>query len=161
MAITARANVHVAAPATATFAVLADPDRFHLWQHGMEPVEARRGPVRPGSRLRSRRRLAGMTVPFSAEVTEWDPPRRLSFRSAGTPLRLTGDYEIAAHGDTSVVTATLELRPGRGVGAALRGLGGRRFGERATEMMTAQLQQDLETLARLVHGPNEQDGPPR
>ena len=161
MAITARASITVAAPAATTFAVLADPDRFHLWQRGMEPAEARGGPIGPGSRLHSRRRLAGMTVPFTAEITVWDPPRRLSFRSVGGPLRLTGDYDVSAREDTSVVTATLALQPRRGVGAALLGLGARRFGSRATELVTAQLQQDLETLARLVHGPNEQDGEPR
>lgn len=150
MAIVAGAAVDVAAPPARTFAVLSDPSRFHEWQAGMQPARTDPGPVGPGSRLTARRTWAGMTVSFTSEVTTWDPPRRLTFRSVRTPLRVTGDYRVTDVPGGSRVEASLEI--------AVPRFGPWRIGAQAEPVIARQLQQDLETLAHLVGAGPEPTG---
>jgi uncharacterized protein YndB with AHSA1/START domain len=150
VAISAEARVEVEAAVEQTFAELSDPARFHEWQTGMEPARVDDGPVGVGSRLRSRRSLAGMRMPFTSEITVWEPPRRMVFRAVRTPLDVTGAYLVHPLPSGSLVTARMDIAAPR--------LGPWRLGERAAGMIGAQLGRDLECFARLVARPNEQDG---
>lgn len=154
MAIVAGAAVDVGASPERTFAVLSDASRFHEWQGGMQPARVDPGPIGPGSRLTARRTWAGMAVTFTSEVTRWEPPRRLSFRSVRTPLRVTGDYRVAPTAGGCRVEATLEIGVPR--------IGPIRLGSQAEPVIARQLQTDLETLADLVVAgtePTGQEGP--
>lgn len=142
MAIVARASVDVPASVHRTFAVLSDPSRFHEWQAGMQPAQADTGPIGPGSRLTSRRTYAGVTVAFTSEVTTWEPPHRLGFRSVRTPLRVIGDYVVTAAPVGSRVDASLEI--------AVPRFAPLRIGAQAEQLIAGQLQADLESLAGLV-----------
>ena len=149
MVIRAEAQVEIDASSEAVFGLLSDPARFHQWQAGMEPGRVDDGPIGVGSRLRSRRRFAGMSMPFTSEITVWDPPHRLAFRGVRTPLDVTGEYTVRAREDGSLVTARVDI--------AVPRFGPFQLGQQAGQRIGAQLGRDLEAFARLVARPNEQE----
>lgn len=60
----------------------SEPSNQTVWQSnlaGFELVDAERPQV--GARTRGTTRLAGKNFEWTAEYTEWEPPRRASFRS--------------------------------------------------------------------------------
>ena len=148
MTIPATASVPVRATPEEVFAVLSDPARFHEWQAGMEPARTDAGPIGVGSRLRSRRRVAGMRMGFTSEIVTWEPPARMVFRSVRTPLAVEGTYLVEPSDDGSRVTAHMRI------GAP--SFGPFRLGDRAGEVIAHQLERDLSAFAALFDRPTEQ-----
>lgn len=138
-------SVLVARPAAEVFAVLADPGAAARWQHGVEGVRLLTdGPAGPGSRMAGTREYAGLRLGFTSEITGWEPPRRLAFRSVGAPVQVEGGYGLDDTEGGTRVTATLDLRVG--------GLSLLRLTERITDRVAAELRRDLDALKALVEG---------
>lgn len=151
MAITATATVQIADSVEQVFAALTDPTRFHEWQSGMTSSDTDNEPTRVGSRMHGRRTIAGMTVPFTSEITRWEPPHLMAFKSVRTPLRVTGEYRVDSSAGGSLVTATMSIAHSR--------FSPLQLGGRAENMIAAQLTQDLDAFAQLCEMPAEQDRP--
>jgi len=138
-------SVMVSRPPAEVFAVLADPAAAARWQQGVDGVRmVTGGPPGPGSRMSGTREYAGLRLGFTTEITEWDPPRRLAFRSVGAPVRVDGSQALEAVPGGTRVTATLDLRVG--------GLGLLRLTDRVADRVAAELRRDLAALKALLEG---------
>ncbi len=134
----------VRAEAGAVFTLATDPARMAQWQAGVADVvvddDAPQAGV--GSRLSGTRAYGGLRLPFTFEVTEWQPPRRYAFTSVEGPVRMRGEQRVEPRPEGCEVTLALEVRlPGAGLLGAANPLRAR---------VRAALSEDLAALRRLA-----------
>ena len=79
-------TVEIARPVEEVFATLADPARLPEWQSSAVEVHAH-GPIEPGAHFHEVRSVMGRRLEGTTEVTEYEPPRLFSVRSATGPVR--------------------------------------------------------------------------
>jgi uncharacterized membrane protein len=105
----------------AVFAYLSDLARHAEWQPAIESVKVETdGPTRLGSRATDTRKVPGGKRNVTYEITEFEPPRRTSFRGIDGPVRPLGKVDIEPMGDGSRSRVTLELDfEGHGIGKLL------------------------------------------
>jgi uncharacterized membrane protein len=103
------------------FAYLDQLDRHGEWQGQIVSVKLEtEGPTRVGSRATDKRRVPGGPREFTYEVTEHDPPRKVSFRVLNGPIRPFGKVTVEPVGDGARSRVTLELDfQARGLGTLL------------------------------------------
>ena len=97
-------SVQISRSPEEVFGHLTDVARVPEWQSSA--VEMRvAGSLAQGSRIFEKRRLRGRELDNELEVVAFDPPRRLTLRSLGGPVKLTIDQDAcrgrrrdAAHG---------------------------------------------------------------
>ena len=103
-------SIEVARRPEEVFAYLDQLDRHGEWQ---EPIVSTRveteGPTRVGTRAVDTRRVPGGPRDITYEITEHDPPRRVSFRGLDGPIRPAGTVTVEPLGDGSRSRVTLEL----------------------------------------------------
>jgi uncharacterized membrane protein len=100
------------------FKYLDQLDRHGEWQEAIvQTTVETEGPTGVGTRATDRRRVTGGPRDITYEVTEHDPPRRVSFRGLNGPVRPVGTVTVVPLGDGSRSRVTLEfdLR-GHGIG---------------------------------------------
>ena len=100
------------------FAYLDQLDRHGEWQGNLISTRVEtEAPTRVGSRAVDRRRVPGGPRDIPYEVTEHDPPRRVSFRGTGGPVRPVGTVTLEPLGDgsRSRVSIAFDLE-GHGIG---------------------------------------------
>jgi len=92
------------------FAYLDQLDRHPEWQETLvsSRVETE-GPPRVGTRVVDRRKVTGGPRDIPYEITEHDPPRKVSFRGTAGPVRPVGSMTVEPLGDGSRSRVTLEL----------------------------------------------------
>lgn len=102
------------------FAYLDELDRHGEWQGQIVSTTVEtEGPTRVGSRAKDKRKVPGGVREFTYEVTEHDPPRRVSFRVLNGPIRPFGTVTVDPVGEgSSRVTLNLDFE-GRGFGKLL------------------------------------------
>ena len=103
------------------FAYASDPERQTEWQEGLVSVKMETdGPVRVGTRAVDTRKVPGGTREFPWELTEFDPPNRMSFQVTGGPVRPSGTMSFAPidGGARTAVEFTMEFK-GHGLGVLL------------------------------------------
>jgi carbon monoxide dehydrogenase subunit G len=104
-------SLEISRPPEDVFAVLVDLDRLPDWQSSA--IEARSdGPLELGSHVHEKRRFLGRELADELEVVAFDPPRRLTLRSQGGPLRLTVDHELVPNGGGTRLTVVASGKPG-------------------------------------------------
>ena len=105
-------TVEIARPPEDVFELLSDIDRLSEWQ--TSAVEAHTdGPLAEGSRVREKRRLLGRELDTELEVVAYEPPRKLTLRSLGGPVKFTVDHELVAHdGGGTQLRFLAEAQPG-------------------------------------------------
>ncbi len=94
--------------------VLTDPEAAARWapvDFDVDELDHHR--LVPGARARLSGRLAGVTVAFDVHVLTADE-ERLELHAAG-PVALDVVYDLAPTGEGSEVTASVGVRPGRGL----------------------------------------------
>jgi uncharacterized protein YndB with AHSA1/START domain len=105
-------TVEIARPPDEVFAYLDDVERHGEWQSSI--VSSHReteGPTRVGTRVTDVRRVPGRTQSITYEITEYDPPRRTSFRGVNGPVRPVGTLTVEPAGEGgSKVTIELDLQ---------------------------------------------------
>ena len=100
------------------FAYLDQLDRHSEWQSTLVSTNVEtEGPTRVGSRAVNRRKVPGGARDFSYEVTEHDPPRKVSFRGDQGSIRPVGSVTVEPldDGRRSRVEVRLDLQ-GHGLG---------------------------------------------
>jgi uncharacterized protein YndB with AHSA1/START domain len=100
------------------FAYLDQLDRHWEWQENLITTRVEtEGPTRVGSRAVDRRQVPGGPRDIGYVVTEHDPPRKVSFRGTGGPVRPVGTVTIEPIGDgsRSRVSIAFDLE-GHGIG---------------------------------------------
>jgi uncharacterized protein YndB with AHSA1/START domain len=96
-------------PSHEVFAFVADQRNAASWQSGI--VEVRRltdGPPGVGSRHAFTRTLMGRRMTGENEYVEFEPGKRVTFRTTSGP-RLLASYAVTAIPDGSRLTATMEV----------------------------------------------------
>jgi uncharacterized protein YndB with AHSA1/START domain len=103
------------------FAYLDDVERHGEWQEQIVEVQPESDePMGVGKRVRETRRVPGGDRSMTYEVTEYDPPRRSSFRVLDGPIRAVGTISVEPVGDgsRSRLTFTVDFQ-GHGLGGKL------------------------------------------
>ena len=126
-------SVEIARSPEDVFAYLSELGRHGEWQQQIVSVKVETdGPTRVGSRASEVRRVPGMTVNSTYEITEYDPPRKASFRVINGPVRPSGTVTVEPAGDGSRVTLEIEFA-GHGIGKLLLPLARRDARKRVPE----------------------------
>ena len=138
-------SVEIARSAEDVFAYVGDLSRHEEWQAQIVDVHVdTEGPTRVGSRATETRRVPGGERKLTYEITEWDPPRRASFRGQNGPIRVVGTMTSEPVGDGSRSRVRLELDfEGHGLGKLLLPLV-RRDARRQVPQDQARLKERLE-----------------
>ena len=101
------------------FAYLDDLSRHGEWQAQIREIHVETdGPTRIGSRAREKRAVPGGVREMTYEITEHDPPRRVSFRGVDGPVRVVGTVTVSPADGGSRVSLELEFE-GHGIGKLL------------------------------------------
>jgi uncharacterized protein YndB with AHSA1/START domain len=92
-----RHSIEINRPAEEVFAYLDQVDRHNEWQCQLVSTTIETdGPVRVGTRVVERRNVPGGARDFPFEITEQDPPRKVSFRGTAGLIRPVGTYTLFA-----------------------------------------------------------------
>jgi uncharacterized protein YndB with AHSA1/START domain len=103
------------------FAYLDEVERHGEWQEDVVGVERQtEGPTRLGTRVRETRKVPGGDRSMTYEITEYEPPRRSSFRVLDGPIRAVGTISVVPldNGSRSRVTIDMDFE-GRGISGKL------------------------------------------
>ena len=100
------------------FAYLDQLDRHGEWQGTIISTRVEtEGPTRVGSRAVDRRQVPGGPRDIPYEVTQHDPPRKVSFRGVEGPVRPVGTVTVEPLDDGSRSRVSLEFDlQGHGIG---------------------------------------------
>lgn len=150
-------TITIEQPREAVFSFVAEPSNMRLWYAAVDDVTTD-GPPRIGARFRMTRTLPGGAVANDVEMTQFDPPRRLTLESIGgpTPFRYAYDLDAAAHGTTVTLA-------GRISSEGLPGPAGR-LGSLATRLFARGMAHNLRALKAQLDaapGPSTREGPHR
>jgi carbon monoxide dehydrogenase subunit G len=104
-------TIEVERPAQEVFDYLCDVERLPEWQASAIESHAE-GPLAEGSRIVERRRLMGRELTNELEVTAYDPPRRLTLKALGGPVRFTVDHELVEIDGSTRVQVVAEAESG-------------------------------------------------
>ena len=104
-------SIDINRPAEAVFAYLDQVDRHNEWQGQLVSTTVdTHGPIGVGTRVVERRIVPGGTRDFAYEVTQHDPPRKVSFRGTAGLIRPAGTYTVdPIGGSSSRMTTQLDL----------------------------------------------------
>jgi uncharacterized protein YndB with AHSA1/START domain len=110
-------SIEVDRPANEVFAFLEQFERHAEWQPSLISAKVQtEGPIRVGTLVLERRKTPVGTRDIPFEVTEYDPPHKLSFRGTAGPVRPVGTATVDRLSESrSRITYALELE-GRGIG---------------------------------------------
>jgi uncharacterized protein YndB with AHSA1/START domain len=136
-------SVEIDRPADEVFAYLDQVGRHNEWQGQLVSTTIETdGPVRVGTRIVERRNVPGGARDFPYEITEHDPPRKISFRGTAGLIRPVGTYTVEPIGErSSRLSSQLDLE-GHGIGKLLAIL--------ARRQLAAQLPVDQEKFKELL-----------
>jgi uncharacterized protein YndB with AHSA1/START domain len=103
-------NVEINRRPEDVFAYLDQLDRYVEWQDSLISTRVEtEGPTRVGSRGVDRRRGPGGPLDIPFEVTEHDPPRKLTFRGTSGSVRPVATLTVEPVDDGSRSRLSLEL----------------------------------------------------
>ena len=128
------------------FAYLDQLDRHGEWQGTIVSTRVEtEGPTRVGSRAVDKRKVPGGPRDISYEVTEHDPPRKVSFRGVEGPVRPVGTVTVEPldDGSRSRVSLQFDLQ-GHGIGKL--------FAPFARRQAAKQIPQDQARLKERLEG---------
>jgi uncharacterized membrane protein len=144
------ASIHIACPPGEVFAFVADAANNPKWRKNVVRTEwLDDGPMRVGRRGRQAARLLGREWTVDAEVAEWDPPRRVAWRTVQGPVSVRSWVRVEADATGSLVSG--------GADGGFTGPIGRVLTRLAVPQMIRQAEADLQTLRGLL----ESREPPR
>jgi uncharacterized membrane protein len=110
-------SIEINRPTEEVFAYLDQVDRHNEWQGQLVSTTIETdGPARAGTRVVERRNVPGGARDFPYDITQHDPPRKISFRGTAGLLRPVGTYTVDPTGESSSrVNSELDLE-GHGIG---------------------------------------------
>ncbi len=122
------AAIEIKRPPEEVFAYVADLARHDEWQSQIREITVETdGPTRVGTRSREKRKMpGGPTVTATYEITEFEPPRRASFRGVDGPVRVLGTVTVSPAEGGSRVGVEIDL-VGHGIGKLLALIGRRQL----------------------------------
>jgi uncharacterized membrane protein len=114
-------SIEINRPQAEVFAYLDELDKHSEWQRDL--ISSRletEGPIGVGTRATDTRKVPGGPRDMTYENTEYDPPRKSSWRVLNGPVRAVGSVTVEPVGDgsRSRVTVDFDLE-GHGIGALI------------------------------------------
>jgi uncharacterized membrane protein len=105
-------SIEIDRPPEEVFAYLGQLERHGEWQSQIISSKLEtEGPTGVGTRATDTRKVPGGTQNVTYEVTEYDPPRKTSFRGTNGPVRPVGSVTVEPAGEgRSRVTLELDLK---------------------------------------------------
>jgi uncharacterized protein YndB with AHSA1/START domain len=95
-------EITIAQPPEVVFAYLADAENDREWRPGVVEIARQHGEG-VGTRYRQVMSSGRRRIDADIEITEYEPDRRLAFRTLVGPVRPTGTYELTpADGGTAL-----------------------------------------------------------
>jgi len=88
-------SVVIARPIEEVWAFMADLENAHTWGLWSEATKTSDGSVGVGSTFRSTERGGGMKLTAILKITEWEPPKRMTFWSETFPSSRFGPLKPA------------------------------------------------------------------
>jgi hypothetical protein len=137
------ASMHIDRPPDEVFAFVADAANNPKWRKNVVRTEwLDDGPMRVGRRGRQTARLLGREWTVDAEVVEWDPPRRVAWRTIQGPVSVRSWARVERDATGSLVSG--------GADGGFTGPIGRLLTRLAVPRMVRQAEVDLQTLRGLL-----------
>jgi uncharacterized protein YndB with AHSA1/START domain len=100
-------------PPAEAFALLSDPAREGEWQSACVGTRLLNGEARTGCRYEITFQLVGKTMPFTAEITAFEPGARSEFTSIDGPFGYVGGYRYTeVEGGKTSVHWRFDVEPG-------------------------------------------------
>jgi uncharacterized protein YndB with AHSA1/START domain len=105
-------SIEINRPAEEVFAYVNQVDRHNEWQRQLVSTTIEtKWAVRVGTRVVEHRNVPGGARDFPFEITEHDPPRKVSFRGTGGLIRPVGTYTVERISESrSRMTSELDLK---------------------------------------------------
>jgi Polyketide cyclase / dehydrase and lipid transport len=142
---TGEASIHIDRPADEVFAFIGDPANNPSWRKNVVRMAWEDdGPMRVGRRGRQTQHLLGRDWTVTAEVVEWDPPHRATWRSVQGPVSVQSWVRVEPDGSGCLASGGADGGFTGPIGSILTRL--------AAPRMVAQAGIDLETLKRHLEG---------
>lgn len=103
------------------FAYLDELDKHSEWQGGLISSKLEtEGPIGVGTRASDTRKVPGGPRAMTYEITEYDPPRKSSWRVLNGPVRAVGSVLVEPVGDGARSRTTVEFNlEGHGIGVLI------------------------------------------
>jgi hypothetical protein len=100
------------------FAYLDQFERHGEWQTQIASAKVETaGPIRVGTRVHEVRKIGGREQDTSFEITDYEAPRRSSFKGTVGPVRPVGTVSVEPLGDGEAARVTIEFDlVGQGIG---------------------------------------------
>jgi uncharacterized protein YndB with AHSA1/START domain len=136
-------SIEINCPAADVFAYVDQVDRHSEWQAQLVSTTVKtKGAVRVGTRVVERRNVPGGPRDFPFDITEHDPPRKVSFRGTGGLIRPAGTYTVEPiSASKSRMSSELDLK-GHGIGKL--------FAPLALRQAAKQMPADLDKFKELL-----------
>jgi uncharacterized protein YndB with AHSA1/START domain len=105
-------SIEIARSPEDVFAYIDALERHAEWSDGIiSSTRDTPGPTRVGSRATDLRKVPGGKQRVTYEITEYDPPRKASFKGVNGPVRPVGSVSVEPTGEgRSRLTVELELQ---------------------------------------------------
>lgn len=88
------------------FDVITDPARAAQWQSFSDSAEwTSDGPVGVGSAWKSAGKFLGRNIDTELQVTGWEPPRMVSFKSISGPIQMEVTNTLVSQEDGTLLTS--------------------------------------------------------
>lgn len=84
------ASVVIHRPVEDVFAYANDISHWAEWNPGLTEVSAPEGPIQAGARIREVFRFLGRRIESSFEVVDYEPNRRVTYRTVAGPIPMAG-----------------------------------------------------------------------
>jgi carbon monoxide dehydrogenase subunit G len=92
-------SIEIRRPIADVFAFVADVDSAKRWRSGVLDIERVSGEGRGAVHRQGVAGPGGRRIAADYEITEFDPPRHLAFRTIAGPVRPTGEYRLEPTAD--------------------------------------------------------------
>ena len=117
-------SIRIARPLAEVFTILSDVATWPRWMpvEAMVPIDP--GAVRVGMRASGLMAEGSRRAPFSVEITELEPDRRIGFKTLSGPVDWAGSWEARAIDAGTTEVRSLGTMRLRGIGRVLEPLMG-------------------------------------
>ena len=88
------------------FDLITNPAKSSLWQSSTESAEwTSNGPDDIGSTWKTEAKFLGRKIEAELQVTVWEPPHQVSFKSIGGPISMEVTNKVEPQGDGALLTS--------------------------------------------------------
>ena len=106
-------NVVINRPVEEVYAYMSNPENNSQWQsHCRGSVITSEGPLSVGTTFTDVIKFLGRRIESIWEITEYDPNRKVSFKSTSSPIPAKGGYTYGSVEGGTKVTVVGEVEPG-------------------------------------------------